>query len=116
MTMKIFYVRDSERRPIGCVAYEVTLQPWSNGTTDNVVMRQFVKVGMSAWDPIDVFDKSVARNVAIGRLQARLSFNLMLDDKRQVREQVLEHVASVCKSSKIRRAITQYLKHNFKPV
>jgi hypothetical protein len=53
--VKFMYFRDCNRRPIGCVAIEVL-----NGTA--------LKYAVSALHPYDIFNREVARNLALGRL------------------------------------------------
>lgn len=53
--MKLFYLRDKHRNPVACVVSEI-LTP------------KYVAFAVSTHNPIDLFDRSEARNVAVQRL------------------------------------------------
>jgi hypothetical protein len=52
--IRIKYVRDSRKNPVGCVAYTV-----SDGQ---------LRVGLASCNPKDPFKKEISRSLAIGRL------------------------------------------------
>lgn len=54
--IRIKYVRDSRRNPVGCIAYSVV-----NGE---------ISMGIASCNPSDPFKKEVSRSLAIGRLFA----------------------------------------------
>lgn len=59
METKLFYVRSKRNFPVACVA-----------TTE---FNDEIALDWSTWNPMDEFSKAIAREVAIGRLQRRMS-------------------------------------------
>jgi hypothetical protein len=58
--MRIFYLRDRNKRPVACVACVAVSQPEGDLVE--------VKFSVSTWNPVDPFDRKVGRALAIGRL------------------------------------------------
>lgn len=54
--VRIKYVRDMKRNPVGCIAYTVA---------DNKI-----SIGVASCNPCDPFKKEISRSLAIGRLVA----------------------------------------------
>ncbi len=52
--IRIKYVRDARRNPVGCIAYSVV-----NGE---------ISMGVASCNPCDPFKKEISRSLAIGRL------------------------------------------------
>jgi hypothetical protein len=62
MEHRIQYLRDSKGQPVGCVAIKIkTAVGRSNGVT-------LVTYQMSVLNPLDRFDRRMARQLALGRL------------------------------------------------
>jgi ribosomal protein L12E/L44/L45/RPP1/RPP2 len=59
--VRIKYIRDAKRNPVGCVA-------WAGSAKDKTLY-----LGVSSHNPEDVFKKEVARSIAMGRLLQRMT-------------------------------------------
>jgi len=54
--VRIKYVRDMNRNPVGCIAY--------------TVVNNRISIGVASCNPCDPFKKEISRSLAIGRLVA----------------------------------------------
>jgi len=77
--MKLFYLHNKNNFPVACVASD--LKP------DGSIL-----VAVSTYNPIDPFDKRVARDVAIGRLASGRHF-FCINASNNVKARILELIA-----------------------
>lgn len=54
--MRVMYLRDKNYRPVGCVAMHLHSK------------RRTVRFQVSTWNPVDEFDRALARQLALGRM------------------------------------------------
>ena len=52
----VMFLRDENRKPVGCVAMQLS----RNGKS--------IRYQFSTWNPVDKFDRALARQLALGRL------------------------------------------------
>jgi hypothetical protein len=54
---RLVYIRDENKFPVGCIAFKV------NGDV--------IQFGYSIWNPKDKYNRSIARKIAMGRLEGK---------------------------------------------
>lgn len=96
--MKILYVRDKNRFPVGCLAYER--------------LDDEFKFGYSVYNPKDEFNKKLAREVATGRLaKSATSFVSSARDRECILQALTNLLANTSLPSRFRKALLATKKH-----
>ncbi len=99
--VRIKYVRDTKRNPVGCIAYTVS---------DNQI-----SIGVASCNPCDPFKKEISRSLAIGRLVASPEKGAAPNERsvRALTRAVLEMAASSdYASSRVVRLANREVKSN----
>lgn len=101
---RVMYLRDKNRRPIGCVAMHLHSK------------RRTARFQVSTWNPVDEFDRAFARQLALGRMvdsPDRLRSDSEFKDMFELTVSVMKRIANA-KSypSRARRAAQRWLSEN----
>lgn len=104
MNTRIMYLRDSHYRPVGCVAISVDRK------------RRTLSYQLSVQNPLDSFDRSLARQLALGRLVDK-PINLPYDRKgdlsmHDISTTVMKHIAASKAPSRAVKAAKDWLYDN----
>ena len=104
---RIMYLRDDQYFPVGCLAIAV-----SKG-------RKQVSYQLSVLNPVDNFERSLARHIALGRL-VEAPFCIRGFDGTQGKQEITEAVMkAICKSKtapgRAKKAARNWLKYNTVP-
>lgn len=101
---RIMYLRDKNRRPIGCVAMHLHSK------------RRTVRFQVSTWNPVEDFDKAFGRQLALGRMVDTPSIvrsSEGFNDMYQVTLNVMQSIANGKDyPSRARRAAQRWLREN----
>lgn len=108
MEHRIQFLRDSKGQPIGCVAIKIKT---AVGRTAGVTL---VTYQMSVLNPLDKFDRRMARHLALGRLE-EAPLTTTIDHTSPSRTEISKAVMEDIKSdplapSRARKAARQWLK------
>lgn len=101
---RVMYLRDKNRRPIGCVAMHLHSK------------RRTARFQVSTWNPVDEFDRALARQLALGRMVDSPSVvrsSNGFEDMFQVTLDVMQKIVSdKAYPSRARRAAQRWLSDN----
>lgn len=101
---RIMYLRDSQYSPIGCVAISLTKS------------RQTVRYQFSVVNPVDKFERSLARHIALGRLlekPVRLTGFTGEQNNWEITKAVMQSILKSKESpARAKKAAKNWLKYN----
>lgn len=116
MEHRIQFLRDSKGQPVGCVAIKVkpvTVTGHAGGTT-------LVTYQMSVLNPLDQFDRRMARHLALGRLQeAPLTTTIdhLMPTRTEISRAVMQDIKhDPSAPTRARKAARQWLREDSQPV
>ena len=76
---RIMFLRNKVGRPIGCLAILLDRQ------------MQSIKYQLSVLNPLDIFNKEIAKNIAIGRLDKK-PFHIKMEPNTNINWTVMSHL------------------------
>lgn len=104
---RVMYLRDERYMPVGCIAISLNKD------------RSAVKYQVSVVNPVDKFERSLARHIALGRLVEKPIRIAGFDgnqDKYEINCAIMENITSSKElPSRARKAAKNWLKFNVMP-
>lgn len=77
--MRWFYLKDENKFPVACVASEL--------------MGDAVLFAISTYNPLDRFDREMARKVATGRLASKKVLGIVPANEQRIKERIVKAIA-----------------------
>lgn len=96
MNPRFFYLRDENNTRVACVASRLS--------------EDRVEFALSTWNPIDPFDKSIAKQIAEGRLKAGKIYSIEFQRETVKREIITTILSNTHSPTRAREAAKRWLK------